>query len=123
MHWALPGSIEVQGKGFRVYGSGGYFSRGALFASGALEVPLSERIVAFGSLTHSYSTHPDPLAVSMGLNQQRSDVTGGATYVVTPAAIVFGSIGRTISGHDPTSASLALNVGVSLVFQRGQARK
>jgi hypothetical protein len=123
MHWALPGSMEIQGNGFRVYGTGGYFSRGALFASGALEVPMSERIVAFGSVTHSYSTRPDPLAVEMGLNQQRSDVTGGATCLISPSAVVFGSIGRTISRHDPTSATLALNVGVSLVFQRAQPRK
>jgi hypothetical protein len=122
-HWALPASLEIQGDGFRVYGTAGYFSRGALFASGALEVPLSERVVAFGSLTHSYSTKPDALAVAMGLNQQRSDVAGGASYVVTPSAIVFGSIGRTISRQDATSATLALNVGVSLVFQRSQPRK
>ncbi len=122
-HWALPASIEVQKNGFRVYGTAGYFSRGALFASGALEVPVSDRVVAFGSLTHSYSTRSDPLALSMGLNQQRSDVTGGASYVLAPSAIVFGSIGRTISRRDPTSASLALNVGISLVFQRTEARK
>ena len=122
-HWALPGSIEIQEDRFRVYGAAGYFSRGALFASGAIEVPVSDRVVAFGSLTHSYSTKSDPLALSMGLNQQRSDVMGGASCAVSPSAIVFGSIGRTISRRDPTSATLALNVGVSLVFPRGAATK
>jgi hypothetical protein len=122
MHWALPGSIEIQQQRFRAYGTAGYFSRGSLFASAALDVPVSSRVVAFGSVTHSYSARPDPLAVAMGLNQQRSDVTGGATYVVTPSATVFGSVGRTISRQDPTSATLAVNVGVSLTFERKQSR-
>ncbi len=123
VHWALPASIEIQEQHFRVYGTAGYFSRGALFASGALEVPVSDTVVAFGALTHSYSTKSDPLALSTGLNQQRSDITGGVSYVVTPSAIVFGSIGRTISRRDATSATLALNVGISLVFQHSPATK
>jgi hypothetical protein len=123
MHWALPGSIEIQQEHFRVYGTAGYFSRGALFASGALEVPVTDRVVAYGALTHSYSTKSDPLALSMGLNQQRSDVTGGVSCALTPSAIVFGSVGRTISRRDATSATLALNVGISLVFQRSEPKK
>jgi hypothetical protein len=121
-HWALLGSIEIQRQHFRVYGTAGYFSRRALFASGAIDVPVSDRIGTFGSLTHSYSMRPDPVAVGMGLNQQRTDVAGGGTYALSSSATIFGSVGRTISRADATSATLAINAGFSVTFQRGQAR-
>ena len=44
--WGAPLDIEARLPGFRVYGSTGYFSRGALFAAGALEVPIGDRLAA-----------------------------------------------------------------------------
>ena len=39
--WALPANVEWQSDGWRAYGSAGYFSRGAVFGNGALEIALS----------------------------------------------------------------------------------
>jgi hypothetical protein len=36
-HWAVPLSMELRGGPVRLYGSTGYFSRGAFFAAGAFE--------------------------------------------------------------------------------------
>ena len=55
LSFALPVSMEVQRTGWRMYASTGYFSRGSLFASGAIEKALSERVWVTGSLTHAYS--------------------------------------------------------------------
>ena len=49
--WALPANVEWQGDGWRTYGSAGYFSRGALFGSGALEIALSDSAWFTGSIS------------------------------------------------------------------------
>ena len=114
--WALPVNIEVQGDGWRTYGSTGYFSRGALFASGAVEKMLSQRAWLTGSITHAYSIDPDPLSVALGLSQTHTDVNGGAAFVVREGIAAFGSVGRTISKKDANSADLTLSGGVSFSF-------
>ncbi len=49
-----------------------------------------------------------------GLSRVRTDVSGGASYAVHPAWIIFGSLGRTISAHDRNSTNLSLSGGLSL---------
>jgi hypothetical protein len=111
--WALPVSMEVQRSEWRIYGATGYFSRGSLFASGALERAVSPQLSITGTLSTSYSTKADVVPVP-GLSRVRSDVSGGASYAVRPTWIVFGSLGRTISAHDQNSTNLSFACGVSL---------
>lgn len=113
---ALPVSIELQRTGWRAYASTGYFSRGALFASGAVEKSLTERAWITGSITHAYSMDPDPLSVALGLSQTHTDVNGGAAFIVRDGIAAFGSVGRTISKKDANSAELTLSAGVSFSF-------
>ena len=114
--WALPVNLEVQRTGWRVYGSTGYFSRGALFASGAVERALTERAWVTGTISHSHSIDPDPLSTALGLTQTRTDVSGGAAVSVTSKMAVFGSVGRTISRRDANSANLMVTGGVAFNF-------
>jgi hypothetical protein len=116
-HWAIPVTVERRFDGFRVYGSGGYFSRGAVFGAGAVEVPLTQRIVASGMLSHSRSLEDDALSDAMQLSKSRFDLTGGMAYLVTPSLIAYGSVGRTISRADANAASLAVSVGLSIGFE------
>ena len=116
MSFALPVNVEFQQTGWRVYASTGYFSRGALFASGAIEKSLSERVWVTGSLTHAYSMDPDPLSAALGLSQTHTDVNGGVAFVVRDGIAAFGSLGRTISKKDANSADLVVTGGVSLNF-------
>jgi hypothetical protein len=113
VHWALPVSLEVQRNDWRVYGATGYFSRGSLFASGALERAVSTRLAFTGTLSSSYSTKADVVPIP-GLSRVRTDVSGGASYAVRPTWIIFGSLGRTVSAHDRNSTNLSLSGGVSL---------
>jgi hypothetical protein len=115
-NWALPGSIELQRRRVRAFGSAGYFSRGSLFASSALEVALSDRAWVTGSITRSHSTKPDEFSRALGLSQSRTDVNGGVSWFVNPAMAVFGNVGRTISRRDANSASLVVSGGVSFNF-------
>ncbi len=116
VHWALPLNLEVQRTGWRVYGSTGYFSRGALFASGAVERALSDRLWVTGTISHSHSIDPDPLSAALGLAQTRTDVSGGAAVSMTDRMAIYGSVGRTISKRDANSSDLMVIGGVSFSF-------
>lgn len=116
LNWALPLSIELQRSRVRAFGSTGYFSRGSLFASGALELALSDRAWVTGSITGSHSTKPDEVSRALGLSQSRTDVNGGVSWLATPTMAVFGNVGRTISRQDANSASLVINGGISFNF-------
>jgi hypothetical protein len=95
--WALPASIELQRQGWRVYGTAGYFSRGAI--------------------SQSYSVHHDDLSAALGLHKARTDVNGGFTFALRPDAAVYASVGRTISARDDNSATLMFSAGLSLGFR------
>ena len=116
MFWGLPVNVELRRDGYRVYGSGGYFSRGALFGSGALEVPLHERFIATGVLVYTRALNNDLNADMLGLSKIRMDLSGAAAYVLTPSFVVFGSLGRTISSNDVNASSLMVSGGISISF-------
>ncbi|MGH9200485.1 MAG: hypothetical protein ACRD2A_04525 [Vicinamibacterales bacterium] len=117
-HVALPVSVEWRQPKYRVYGSSGWFSRGAFFGSGAVEVPLSERVIVTGVLSHTRALNDDPNADALGLSKARTDLTGGAAFIATSSIAFYGSIGRTISAQDANAASIMLSGGVSVSFAR-----
>jgi hypothetical protein len=114
--WAAPVSVELRAPGYRLFASSGYFSRGAFFGSGAVEVPVSDRVVATGALSVMRSLNENAAADAIGLSKSRADVTASAAYFVTPSIAIFGGTGRTIGNRDGTGTTLLLNVGVSLTF-------
>ena len=116
MFWGLPVNVELRRDGYRVYGSGGYFSRGALFGSGALEVPVHERVIVTGVLAYTRALNEDPGADTLALSKIRMDVSGAAAYVLSPSFVVFGSLGRTISAKDVNASSLVVSGGISVSF-------
>jgi hypothetical protein len=115
-HVGLPVSVEWRQPKYRVYGSSGWFSRGAFFTSGALELPLTERVVVTGVLSHTRALNDDPNADATGMSKARTDLMGGAAFFATPSMALYGSIGRTISAQDANAASFMLGAGVSMVF-------
>ena len=112
--WALPVSLELQRPGFRAYGSTGYFSRGSLFASAALEVPVAERVWVTGTLSQSHSVKDDAEADVLGLSKNRTDVSGGVTWAAADGLAIFGSLGRTLSTTDPNRTRIFFMGGVSI---------
>lgn len=114
--WGMPVALELQRNGWRVFGTTGYFSLGSVFASGAVEVSPSSRLTIMGTLTQSHSTIDDPAGTTLALSRTRTDVGGGASWVIRPGAACFGSIGRTISQQDANATSLVLSGGISFSF-------
>ena len=117
VRWALPASIELQRPGWRAFGTAGYFSRGAMFASGGLEIEVAGRTWVNGAISQSYSVHHDDLSAALGLHKARTDVNGGVTVAVRPDVAVYTGVGRTISARDDNSATLMFNAGVTLGFK------
>jgi hypothetical protein len=118
VNWALPANVEFRREGWRAFGSGGYFSRGALFASGAVEAALSDRSWVMASLSQSYSTKADELTVALALPRGQTDVTGGLTVALNPKLAVFGTVGRSISHREIDAGTLNFAGGVSFNFTR-----
>jgi hypothetical protein len=114
--WALPANVEWQGDGWRAFGSAGYFSRGAVFGSGALEIAISDSAWLTGSISESYSLERDDFSTALGLARSRMDVSGGAGLSLSPNVAIFGVVGRTISKQDVNSATFFLTSGVSVSF-------
>jgi len=113
-HAVLPLSFEAgHGRG-RVYGSVGYFTRGATFAAGALEARLSPKTFLTAALMQSWSTFDADTATALGLSRRRTDVSGGVTAFVAPTTAVFVSVGRTISHLEFDSARVVLTAGLSI---------
>jgi hypothetical protein len=115
--WALPFIVERRFQRFRAYGTLGYFSRGAVFLSGAVEVPINSKVTATATLSDSRSLENDPLSDAQQLARSRWDVSGGAVYFFSPKVTLSGSLGRTISRLDANASSLAVSAGVSVGFQ------
>ncbi len=115
--WGLPVAIEVQRSGWRLYGSTGYFSRGSLFASAAVELPVAERAWITGTLTQSHSTRADAGADALGLPSNRTDISGGVTWAAANRVALFGLIGRTLSRSHPTDTHLFVTGGVAVNFE------
>ena len=114
--WALPVSVELQREGWRAYGSAGYFSRGSVFASGALELSLSDRAWLTGSLSQSHWVRDETLDPALAAPRTRTDVSGGLTVAVTRTLSAYGSVGRTLSAQQPDAATLAISGGVAFAF-------
>jgi hypothetical protein len=118
--WAIPANVEFRGDRFRIYGSGGYFSRGALFASGAVEVAMNNRASITGSISRSHSIRRDDYSAALGLGQSRTDVGGALSVALNPTVSAYGALARTISKQDANSSTVAVTTGVAFVFEAWQ---
>jgi hypothetical protein len=111
VHWGIPVNLEYKADRWRAYGSAGYLSRGAVFATGTLDVSLGSRAGALVMLSQAYSTNPPP--PSTMLPRARTDLHGGAYALLSAALSVYGVVGRTISRAEIDSPSLAISAGIA----------
>lgn len=116
LHYALPVSVELRRQPFRVYGSAGYFSRGALFSAGAIEYGMASGLVLTGALMQSYSTVDDPTLTALGIGRQRVDITAAVGYPLGTAASAYVSVGRTLTSVAEGGTSFGISGGISFRF-------
>jgi hypothetical protein len=104
-----------------VYGSAGYFTRGAVFAGGAVEWAATSKWMVSGILTQSRSIKADDTLDSLAVSRHRADVMAGVARPMGANATVYASVGRSLSSLEEGGTSLALNGGVSIRFNAARA--
>jgi hypothetical protein len=112
--WALPVSVEARMTHARVYGSAGYFSRGAVFGSGAVEVRPNDRWSVTATLAESYATKVDSTTADLG--RSRTDLSLGASVMMGDRATIFGAVGKSLLGSSDGGAWIS--GGVAWRFNR-----
>ena len=114
----LPVSAEIDRGPLRVYGAGGFFSSGVRFAGAGAAVQASPRAIV--SLGFSRSWRPADVSDVDGsiltAGSDRTEISGGIGYIVTPRVAVFASMGRTIATLDENGAGTTVSGGVSFSF-------
>ena len=97
----------------RVYGSTGYFSRGAVFGAGAVEWTSEQGTSLTFGLTHARPTDDE----ATGLPGGRSDFSVAAGHPVNEATSVYIAVGRTLSSPDDANkTTVAISGGISFSF-------
>jgi hypothetical protein len=114
--WGLPVSAEIQQGRVRLYGAGGYFSRGAVFGSGAVEWASARGYTVTGTLTNGYSLKTDLFSDALGLNRRRVDASASVSHALTSSIAAYGGVGRTVSRTDANSTRISLSGGLVMTF-------
>jgi hypothetical protein len=115
VHFALPVNVELRRQPYRIYGSAGYFTRGSVFAGGALEW-TGPRMIVTGSLTQSYSIKENVVLDGMGIGRQNVNVSGAVAVPVTDRMAAFVNVGRTLTPIEEGGTKLAVSGGISIRF-------
>jgi hypothetical protein len=114
VNFVLPISLQTSVGTTQIYGSTGYFTRGSVFGTGAVEWPATSKLTLAATMAHSYSVVSDPVSDALGVARHRTDASGGVYYAATPGVVVFTSIGRTFAPIDQTSGRLAVSAGMTM---------
>ena len=121
IHYAVPVSAELRREPFRIFGSGGYFSRGSVFTAGAVEWSAVTGYLVTASITRSYSTRADATLDSLGISRQRADLTGSIAYPLGRTAAAYVSVGRSLTSVDEGGSAFSLAGGISFRFTATKA--
>ena len=116
VHFALPVNVEIRRLPFRVYGSGGYFTRGSVFGGAALEWTSPSRLTFTGAFSQSYSIRSDAALDALGIGARRADVTGSVAVPLGQVAVGYASVGRSLTRLEEGGTSLSLAGGVAFRF-------
>jgi hypothetical protein len=114
VNFVLPVSLQTSIGRTQIYGSTGYFTRGSVFGSGAVEWSATPKVTLATTVAHSYSVVSDPVGDALGIARHRTDASGGVYYSAVPSAVLFASVGRTFAPVDETSGRLSVSAGVTM---------
>jgi hypothetical protein len=116
VHFAIPVSVEVRRFPFRVYGSAGYFTRGAFFSAGAVEWTSASGTSFSGSLSQSHALNEELTLDSLGVSRTRLDVSGSVGHALGRSAVGSISVGRSLSSIEEGGTKLSIMGGVTFRF-------
>jgi len=108
--WAVPVNLETRRGAARFYGSAGYFSRGSVFATAGVDVPVSSNLFLNATFGQSYAragTHQ----TSFGF---------GASLGLTATSGVFVGLGQTLMPAELGPGGVSLAGGMSFLLPQPQ---
>jgi hypothetical protein len=121
-HWVVPLSMELRGSAVRVYGSTGYFSRGAFFSAGAFEWTMPTGTSVTASLARSASVRGVTTAtIASSPRSSLHDASVFLSHPVSSTASVFVGGSRTFSATWIDGAS-SVSGGLSFRFASPRTR-
>ncbi len=112
VQFGVPISAEIDRGRMNWFGGGGWFSGGVWFGGAGAAFRATPRVVASASLTRSWrrdATAADPTLAA----PQRTDLSGGIGYALTPRVSAFLSAGHTIATLDENGAGTIVGAGLS----------
>jgi len=109
--WALPVNVEAHRGSLRLYGSGGYFSRGSIFGSVGADIPLASQVSISGNFGQSYA--------SAGTHQTSLGV--GLSWGLTSTNTLYVGLGRTFMPVEVGPGGLSVAGGMSLLLPEPKA--
>lgn len=112
VRWGVPVSLEFARGTRRAYGSSGYFSPGVWFAGVGVGAQAAPKIAVSASLSRAWASAGD---TGSPMNM-RNEVSGGASYALTPTIFIFGSLGHTLATTIENGAGSTICAGVSLLL-------
>ena len=104
--WALPLNVEARADRFRVYGSAGYFSRGSIFGTAAVEVPTSDRTAVTGTFGESHAGDSNQTSVGVSLS-----------FFVSPTTGLFIGLGHSSAGASLENGGVSIGGGISILVK------
>jgi len=110
----FPASAEIDHGPLRLYGTAGYFTRGAWFTGGGAGITVTDKVGVSAGFSRAWrrAETPDiPLA-----DRARNEISGSASYAIAPSVRLFGSLGRTIATPEENGAGTTIGGGVSFFF-------
>jgi hypothetical protein len=114
-HWAAPISLEFRTGAARVYGSTGYFSRGAFFLTGAFEWTAAGGTSFAASLAHSQPVDGVTMSTPVIRNGALREANVFVSHPISNPASVYVTGSRTFSTTAIAGAS-SLGGGFSFRF-------
>lgn len=112
--WGLPISVEIDREAGRIYGSSGYFSPGVWYAGAGIGRSVSNRLGVSMSFSRAWTSQAATPGAPAIAGPRRNDLSGGASFDVTPNIAVFGSVGRTLATAAENGAGTTISFGLSL---------
>lgn len=112
--WGLPISFQYTWTKVQVLATTGYFSRGSVFADAGVQAWVAQHAIGTISVAHSHATSTTVLSEKFGLSRDRTDLTGGLDWLITPNVTIFGTVGRTLGTLDATGSTSIVTVGLSV---------
>lgn len=108
--WAIPINLEARRGDLRFYGSAGYFSRGSVFGTIGVDVPVSSRVFINGNFGQSYAragTHQTSIGI-------------GASMGLTTTSGLFVGLGRTMMPSAVGPGGVSVAGGMSFLLPQPQ---